>query len=51
MFGKNQRVQIHAFDIAPMIDKVKGVAMEIQDCAFPTLDGILVTDDEDRVNN
>ena len=49
MFGKNQRVQIHLFDITPMIEKVKGVAMELYDCAFPTLDGVLVTDSLERV--
>ena len=48
MFGKNQRVQIHAFDIAPMIEKVKGVAAELYDCAFPTCEGILVTDNIER---
>jgi len=48
MFGKNQRVQIHIFDIPPMIEKVKGVAMELYDCAFPTCEGILVTDDIER---
>lgn len=49
MFGKNQRVQIHLYDIPPMIEKVKGVAMEIYDCAFPTCEGILTTDNLDRV--
>ena len=48
MFGKNQRVQIHAFDIPPMIEKVKGIAMELYDCAFPTCEGILVTDSVER---
>ncbi len=49
MFGKNQRVQIHAYDIPPMVDKVKGVAMELYDCAFPTLEGVLVSDSLERV--
>ena len=49
MFGKNQRVQLHLYDIPPMIEKVKGVAMELYDCAFPTCDGILTTDSLDRV--
>eukprot|EP00483_Globobulimina_turgida_P004807 UN04816 len=48
MFGKNQRVQLHLFDIPPMIEKVKGVAMEIYDCAYPTCEGILTTDNLDR---
>lgn len=48
MFGKNQRVQIHIYDIPPFIEKAKGVAMEIYDCAFPTCDGILTTDNLER---
>jgi len=48
MFGKNQRVQIHLYDIPPMIEKAKGVAMEIYDCAFPQCEGILTTDNLDR---
>jgi malate dehydrogenase len=48
MFGKDQRVQINAFDINPMIEKVKGVAMELYDCSFPTLEGVLVTDNIER---
>merc|ERR1719229_478020 len=48
MFGKNQRVQIHLYDIPTMIEKAKGVAMEIYDCAFPTCEGILTTDNLDR---
>jgi len=48
MFGKNQRVQIHMYDVEPVINKVRGIAMELQDCAFPTLDGLLVTDDIER---
>jgi malate dehydrogenase len=48
MFGKNQRVQIHCYDIPPMIEKVKGVAMELYDCAFPTCEGILTTDSLER---
>merc|ERR1719229_957128 len=48
MFGKNQRVQIHLYDIPPMIEKAKGVAMEVYDCAFPQCEGILTTDNLDR---
>jgi len=48
MFGKNQRVQIHAYDLPPMLPRVKGVAMELYDCAFPTLEGVLVTDSLER---
>ncbi len=48
MFGKNQRVQLHLYDIPPMIEKVKGVACEIYDCAFPTENDILTTDNLDR---
>lgn len=48
MFGKRQRVQIRAIELPFAMDALKGVAMELQDCAFPLLDGIFCTDDAER---
>ncbi|ETO01020.1 malate dehydrogenase, partial [Reticulomyxa filosa] len=42
MFGKNQRVQINPNDLSSMVSKVSGVVIELYDCAFPTLEGILL---------
>lgn len=48
LFGKRQRVQIRALELPFAMDALQGVAMEITDCAFPTMDGIFSTDDMDR---
>jgi len=43
MFGPNQSVILHLFDL-PMVEQVlKGVAMEINDCAFDLVKGIVYT--------
>merc|ERR1719277_769382 len=48
MFGKKQRVQIRCLELPFAMDSLKGVAMELSDCAFPLLDGIYCTDDAER---
>jgi len=48
LFGKRQRVQIRCLELPFAMDSLKGVAMELQDCAFPLLDGIYCTDDAER---
>lgn len=48
LFGKRQRVQIRCLELPFAMDSLKGVAMELSDCAFPLLDGIYCTDDADR---
>lgn len=40
MLGKNQPVIIHLVDIPQANDALRGVKMELQDCAFPNLVGI-----------
>jgi malate dehydrogenase len=37
MFGPDVEVDLRLSDIAPVIDKAKGVLMELEDCAFPLL--------------
>jgi len=49
MFGKRQRVQIRALELPIAIEALRGVAMELQDCAFPLLDGVFCSDDPSRV--
>jgi len=49
MFGKRQRVQIRALELPVAIEALRGVAMELQDCAFPLLDGVFCSDDPARV--
>lgn len=46
MLGPNQPVILHLLEIAPALEKAEAVAMELRDCAFPLLRGIVVTSDE-----
>ena len=39
VFGPEQPVILHLLDIAPMMGVLGGVAMEIDDCAFPLVKG------------
>ncbi len=45
MLGKDQPVILQLLEIAPALDALKGVVMELQDCAFPLLADIIQTDD------
>jgi malate dehydrogenase len=45
MLGPDQPVILQLFDITPSLPVVKGVVMELEDCAFPLLHGITVSDD------
>ena len=45
MLGENQPVILQMLDIAPAMDALNGVKMELEDCAFPLLEGIVCTDD------
>ena len=45
MLGEDQPVILQLLDITPAMDALKGVAMELDDCAFPLLTDIVRTDD------
>jgi malate dehydrogenase len=45
MLGKDQPVILQLLDITPALPAVNGVVMELEDCAFPLLAGVVVTDD------
>ncbi len=45
MLGNDQPVILQLLEIAPALDALKGVVMELEDCAFPLLAGIVQTDD------
>ena len=45
MLGDDQPVILHLLDITPAMDALEGVRMELDDCAFPLLAGIVCTDD------
>jgi malate dehydrogenase len=48
MFGPNQTVQLQLIEIPPALGALEGVVMELQDCAFPLLKGIVATADLDE---
>src|SRR5436309_10625666 len=43
MFGPNQPIILHLIEIEPALPALNGVAMELDDCAFPLLKGIVPT--------
>src|SRR5215212_11845558 len=45
MFGPEQPVQLHLIEIPPALDALKGVVMELDDCAFPLLKRVVATAD------
>ncbi|MGE3621692.1 MAG: malate dehydrogenase [Acidimicrobiia bacterium] len=47
MLGPDQPVVLQLLEITPALGALDGVAMELEDCAFPLLDGIVKTDDAD----
>jgi len=48
VFGPDQPVIIHLVDIEPMLPKLQGVVMELEDCAFAPLKGLLPTANKDE---
>jgi len=47
MLGKDQPVILQLLEIPPAMNALKGVVMELNDCAFPLVAGIVPTDDPD----
>jgi len=45
MLGADQPVILQLLEIPPALPALQGVVMELDDCAFPTLAGIVATDD------
>jgi len=43
MFGLNQPVILHLIEIEPALPALNGVVMELDDCAFPLIKGIVPT--------
>jgi malate dehydrogenase len=45
MFGADQPVNLHLLEIPQALPGLQGVVMELDDCAFPTLNKVIATDD------
>src|SRR5207249_3538018 len=50
LFGPNQPVLLHLIevDVPEILEKLKGTVMEVEDCAFPLLKGIVATGNLDE---
>ena len=48
MLGPDKPVVLHLLEITPALGALKGVVMELDDCAFPTLAGVVQTDSADE---
>src|SRR3546814_18433542 len=48
MLGPDQPVILQMLEITPALGALEGVAMELEDCAFPLLAGMVKTDDADK---
>ena len=48
MFGPDQPVILHLIEIEPVLPALQGVMMELHDCAFPLLKGVIPTADLDE---
>lgn len=44
VFGHETRISLRLLEITPALPALEGVVMELEDCAFPLLDGVVVTD-------
>ncbi len=44
VFGPDTKVSLHLLEITPALGALEGVVMELDDCAFPLLENIVVTD-------
>ena len=45
MLGSDQPINLHLLEITPALPTLGGVVMELDDCAFPTLNRIVASDD------
>jgi malate dehydrogenase len=45
MLGADQPINLHLLEITPALPTLGGVVMELNDCAFPTLNRIVASDD------
>ncbi|HUG17675.1 MAG TPA: malate dehydrogenase [Planctomycetaceae bacterium] len=50
MFGPDQPVILHLIEVPPVLPALDGVEMELDDCAFPTLAGVVKADSNHLVD-
>ena len=45
LLGPDQPIVLHLLEITPALEALRGVVMELYDCAFPLLHKVVITDD------
>lgn len=45
IFGHDTRVALRLLEVTPVLKALEGVVMELDDCAFPLLDSVTISDD------
>ncbi|MCX7619860.1 MAG: malate dehydrogenase [Acidimicrobiales bacterium] len=48
MLGPDQPIILQLLEITPALDALRGVVMELEDCAFPLLAGVVQTDEPEE---
>jgi malate dehydrogenase len=48
VFGPSTKVTLQLLEIPPAMPTLEGVAMELEDCGFPTLQDVILTDDPNK---
>ena len=49
LFGPDTPVQLRLLEITPALKSLEGVVMELDDCAFSTLDSVVIGDDAETI--
>ena len=49
LFGPRTPVQLRLLEITPALHALEGVVMELEDCAFPTLDSVEIGDSAEHI--
>ncbi len=47
VFGADTKISLHLLEITPALPMLEGVVMELNDCAFPLLENVVVTDNSE----
>nr|NGX46119.1 malate dehydrogenase [Chlamydiota bacterium] len=45
MLGESEPIALHILEVPQALDALKGVVMELEDCAYPLLDEIIISSD------
>ncbi|HEY1860103.1 MAG TPA: malate dehydrogenase [Gemmataceae bacterium] len=48
VFGPDKKIILQLLEITPALPGLEGVALELADCSFPTLQEVIVTDDSNK---